>query len=315
MPMPTRCPSCRHCYALSEKYFGKTVRCRRCHSLFVVPAPKPPPQAADTSRSDLLDTQAQLPADGDDIFSNPAPSDRHGPLSMHGYQLRPLRSVTLGDFQLLRKVGAGNMGAVYLAQQRSHDRPVALKVLFRHLALQPLFVERFYQEATAMARLDHPGIVRLFGVACAEDFHCLAMEFVDGFSTAFLQGKLGGRFNLGDALFIVLRAAEALRHAHEEQIIHRDVKPSNLLISRLGRVKLTDLGLAKPMDQDVSLTDTGLAVGTPQYMAPEQSLTPKQVDQRCDIYALGTCLYEFLTGRPPFAGETAREVLRAKEQG
>src|SRR5262249_59910136 len=111
MPLPTRCPSCRRCCSLAENYFGKPVRCPHCHSVFVVAVPKSP-QAADPSRSDLIDTQPQLPADGDDIFSNPALSDRHGPLSMHGYQLRPLRSVTLGDFQILRKVGAGNMGAV-----------------------------------------------------------------------------------------------------------------------------------------------------------------------------------------------------------
>jgi serine/threonine protein kinase len=143
----------------------------------------------------------------------------------------------------------------------------------------------------------------------------MAMEFVKGVNVADLQAQLGGRLRVGDALYVTLRCAEALQHAHEQRLAHRDVKPQNILVSQLGQVKLTDLGLAKPLDEDLSLTDSGLGVGTPHYMAPEQALDSKRADHRCDIYALGVVLYGLLTGQLPFQGESALELLRAKEQG
>jgi tRNA A-37 threonylcarbamoyl transferase component Bud32 len=255
----------------------------------------------------------------EDIFEDeshrlPNP-DEAGPLSIKGIKVLPLRSITLGDFQILRKLGAGSMGAVYLAMQRSAAREVALKVLYRHLALQQLSVERFYREAAAMARLSHPGIVRIFGVGQTQGFHHIAMECVQGYNVAHLQANLGGRLEVRDALNITLRVAEALEHAHQARIVHRDVKPKNILVTDLGYVKLTDLGLAKPLDEDLSLTDSGTGVGTPLYMPPEQLLNGKRADHRADIYALGGVLYEFLTARPPFHGDSAMEMLRAKERG
>jgi serine/threonine protein kinase len=242
-----------------------------------------------------------------------APSD--GPLSQRGVSARPHRTLTWGDFQVLKKVGAGNMGAVYLAHHKSTQRQVALKVLYQNLATRAEFVERFYREAQAMTRLDHPSIVRCFGVGEEKGCPYFAMEYVRGFNTAVILRELGRPFAVGDALYIVLRCLEAMQHAHERHVIHRDLKPENILITDLGRVKITDLGLAKPMDQDTSLTDTGVGMGTPKYVAPEQANDAKRADQRADIYALGGILYHYLTGQPPFQGRNALELLVAKETG
>src|SRR5207247_403834 len=126
----------------------------------------------------------------------------------------PFRTLALSDFQILKKLGAGAMGAVYLARQRSQDRLVALKVLWRHLASRPHSVQRFSREAEVMAHLDHPGIVRLHGAGAEQDLYFFAMDYVDGCSAAFLGDALGTGLPVGDALFVVLRCAEALRHAH-----------------------------------------------------------------------------------------------------
>src|SRR5262249_33289224 len=137
----------------------------------------------------------------------------------------------LGDFQVYRQLGAGKMGMVYLARHVATNREMALKVLHHHLAVQKPYVTLFYREARAMPRLDHPGIVRIYEAGQSQGFHHIAMEFVHGYSLEYLQEKLGGRLRPGDALFFTLRTAEALRHAHERKVIHRDVKPTNILIS------------------------------------------------------------------------------------
>jgi serine/threonine protein kinase len=142
------------------------------------------------------------------------------------------------------------------------------------------------------------------------------MEFIEGFSTSLLLKQFGGKLVLGDAIHIALRCADALRYAHERGIVHRDIKPENIMITLAGEIKLADLGLAKPMDdEDLSLTDTGTSLGTPKYMAPEQARNAKYADHRSDIYALGAVLYTFVAGQPPFRGETAMELLLAKEKG
>jgi serine/threonine-protein kinase len=221
---------------------------------------------------------------------------------------------TLGDYRLLRKLGTGGMGSVYLARQISLDRDVALKVMARELAEKPAFVERFYREARLMARLDHPHIVHCYGVGHDHGWHYLAMEYVDGGSLAHWL-KRDRQLSVGDALHIILACAEALRHAHEQQLIHRDVKPDNVLISSKGIVKVGDLGLAKALDEDLAVTTTGTGAGTPLYMAPEQARDLKRVDHRCDLYALGCVLYRCLAGTTPFRGETMIEVLEVKEKG
>jgi serine/threonine-protein kinase len=219
-----------------------------------------------------------------------------------------------GDFRLMKKLGEGAMGAVYLARQISFDRIVALKILFPHVARNPKLVERLRREANAMFQLDHPNIVQ--GYAYGEDQGCpyVAMEYIKGRNLQKILNKVG-KLSVADALYIVLACCRALAYAHQQGMVHRDVKPENILITKTGSVKIADLGMVKTFDDDMSLTQTGHAVGTPWYMPLEQAKNAKDTDGRCDIYALGCTLYCLLTGNPPFIGGTIIEVIRAKEQG
>lgn len=240
--------------------------------------------------------------------SPPASSAGKGPPS--GAQ----KAQTLGDYKLMKKLGQGGMGAVYLAHHISLDRDVALKVMTKELASKPAFVERFKREARVMAKLDHPNILRCFDVGEAQGFHYLSIEFVEGGSIGDWLKKLG-KLSIGDSLHVVLACAQALQHAHELKLIHRDMKPDNVLLTKKGVVKVADLGLAKATDDDLGLTKTGTGAGTPYYMAPEQARDAKHVDGRADIHALGCMLYEFLTHEKPFEGATLVEVIEAKDKG
>ncbi|GEM_PF-6926195 len=222
----------------------------------------------------------------------------------------------LGDFNLIAKIGEGAMGAVHKARQISFNRDVALKVLFPHIAKNPKLVERLNREGRTMGRLDHPNIVQAYGVYEHQGWHYIALEFVDGQSMQKWLDELG-RVSLGDALHITITCARALEYAHKEGVVHRDIKPDNILINKNGAVKVADLGMVK-LDEDeehMALTQTGHAVGTPWYMPLEQAKNAKETDGRSDIYALGCMLYCFVTGTPPFAGKTLLDVIRAKEVG
>lgn len=221
---------------------------------------------------------------------------------------------TLGDFSVIKKIGQGGMGAVFKARQISLDREVALKVLARHLADDEKFVSRFNREARVMARLDHGNIIRCYQVGKENGLDYLAMEYVDGCSLQDLIDK-HGRFSVGDALYVTLRVADALQYAHELNLVHRDIKPDNILITKKGVVKVADLGLAKPVNDDLSMTAAGVGAGTPHYMAPEQMRSAKEVDGRADIYALGGMLYVMLTGKKPHDGATLIKLLEQKEKG
>jgi len=221
----------------------------------------------------------------------------------------------LGDFEIKKKLGQGGMGVVYLAHQVSLDRDCALKVLSKELAAKPGFVERFIREARSMAKIDHPNCVKCYAVDSDKGLNFVAMELIDGRS---MQDWLNSQKQLSipDALLVTILIGEALHHAHELNMIHRDVKPDNILVTRKGQVKLSDLGLAKAVDDtDMSLTQSGAGLGTPHYMAPEQARNAKHVDRRCDVYALGCTLYHFLTGKTPFAGGSLVELITNKEKG
>lgn len=226
----------------------------------------------------------------------------------------PKKISRVGDFQLVKKLGQGGMGTVFLAKQVSLDRLVALKTLSKELAKREDFVARFLREARAMARLDHPNVVRVYAAESSQGLNYAAIEYIDGQSMQKWMDQLG-QLSVGDALCVTLAAADALRHAHEQSMIHRDVKPDNILVTRRGVVKVADFGLAKAVDEDVSMTQSGTGLGTPLYMAPEQGRNAKHVDARTDIYALGCTLYYFLTGKLPFVGKDAVEIILAKEQG
>jgi serine/threonine protein kinase len=276
------------------------------------PAAEPAPASAtlpDIAMTSAADSLIEL----DDVMKQAA--ERPGPLSLKGFRVQPERSLTLGEFRILQKLGTGGMGAVYLARQIGLNRPVALKVLPRYQATRPGQVQRFDREVGVLANLDHPNIVRFYGAGEEMGFRYFAMEFVEGLSVAAVRERLGGKLQVGDALHIVRKCAEALHYAHERQIIHRDVKPENLLINGLGHIKITDLGLAKPLDEDLAITASGVGLGTPLFAAPEQTRDARQADQRSDIYALGGVLYQLLTGELPFKESVFVSLFLAKEQG
>jgi eukaryotic-like serine/threonine-protein kinase len=224
---------------------------------------------------------------------------------------------TIPNWTIIRKLGQGGMGAVYKAVHSvMAKKVVAMKVLAPNLANNPDFVARFEREAKSAGALDHPNVVAGVDYGhTSTGAPFFAMEFVDGYSAKDLLEK-HGKLKVADAVRIVRDVAQALDHAAACKLIHRDIKPDNIMVTkRDGVVKLADLGLAKQMDDENSMTQTGSGFGTPYYMPPEQARNAKYVDPRSDIYALGATLYHLLTGKVPFTGDTAMEVLIAKEKG
>ena len=214
------------------------------------------------------------------------------------------------QFEILRLLGQGGMGAVYQARQPTLDRIIALKVLPPQTAGDPGFAERFNREARALARLNHPNIVAIHEFGEAGGWHFLVMEFVDGPNLRQIQRS--ERLSPEQALAIVPQICDALQFAHNAGIVHRDIKPENILLDSRARVKITDFGIAKILGapgSQMSLTGARDVVGTPHYMAPEQVETPQRVDHRADIFSLGVVFYELLTGELPlgrFAAPSSR---------
>jgi len=214
----------------------------------------------------------------------------------------PLEAVAAAfpHLEILQLIGHGGMGVVYKARQPKLDRFVGLKLLPQALAADPAFAERFNREARLLARLNHPNIVTVHDFGQSGPFFYLLMEFVDGVNLR--QAMQAGRFTPQQAMLLVPKICEALQFAHDEGILHRDIKPENILLDTRGRVKIADFGIAKLVGEakeQLTLTASGLAVGTPHYMAPEQLEHPHDVDQRADIYSLGVVFYEMLTGELP----------------
>lgn len=213
-------------------------------------------------------------------------------------------------YRVLRQLGRGGMGIVYQAEHTVMERLVALKVVSRHLLDSPEAVERFGREVRAAARLDHPNIVRAYDAEQADDLQLLVMEYVEGKSlTDVLDRK--GPLPISHACQYVRQAALGLQHAHEKGMVHRDLKPANLMLTPKGVVKILDFGLAKlnsERKRGSDLTRKDMAMGTPEYMAPEQALDTKSADIRADIYALGCTLYCLLAGRPPFRSADGNDL-------
>jgi tRNA A-37 threonylcarbamoyl transferase component Bud32 len=234
---------------------------------------------------------------------------------------------SLGDFDLLEEIGAGGMGRVFKARQRSRGRVVALKTLLPRYVATPGLVQRLRKEAEAAGQLNHPGIVPVYGIDKAGGHVFFTMPLIEGraLDERLSQGPLDNR----RAALIVQRVAEAVAYAHRMGVIHRDLKPGNILLDRDGGVKVTDFGLARRLDvQDMDATDAsvraahpvtvgsvfqqtqaGVVMGTPGYMAPEQAIATGNVGPAADVWALGAVLYACLTGRPPFVGAHALETL------
>ena len=216
--------------------------------------------------------------------------------------LAPLLPQIIGDYELLEVIGRGGMGVVYRARQRSLDREVAIKMIHENRPLNPENRRRFLAEAQATARLDHPCIVPVYEVSQHEGQPFFSMRLIRGQTLAdrLRHGPLPPR-----QAAIMAEVSRAIAYAHSLGILHRDIKPSNIMLDELGRVRVTDFGLAKLVDSQDSLTRTGATVGTPSYMAPEQAAgLAAHVGPRSDVYALGAVLYHLLTGRPPLIADT-----------
>ncbi len=212
-------------------------------------------------------------------------------------------------YQLLEQLGAGAMATVYLAKQLSLDRLVAIKILPRKFTQKPEFVERFYQEGRAAAKLNHPNIVHALDVGNTGETHYFVMEYVKG-RTVFEEIERRGRYTEREAIQIALQVARALEHAHSVGLIHRDVKPKNIMITEEGRAKLADMGLARAVsDREAAEAEAGKAFGTPYYISPEQIRGEIDVDFRADIYSLGATLYHMVTGQVPFDGPNPSSVM------
>ena len=214
----------------------------------------------------------------------------------------------LGGYELIAKLGEGGMGAVYKARQISLDRIVAVKVLPAQLSRNREYIARFRREARLAGKIAHPNVVQVLDVGEDADRHYIAMEFVDGSDTAALIRE--GRIEEKRALEIIRGVARALVVAHEKGIVHRDIKPANIMLASDGTPKLSDLGIAKQTGtKGATLTRTGAAMGTPQYMSPEQCQGVREIDGRSDIYSLGATLYHMVCGKVPFGGATPPAVM------
>ncbi len=225
-------------------------------------------------------------------------------------EARPEKKI--GKYEIQKKIGAGGMGAVYLALDPMLNRVCALKVLPKDKARNPTLVRRFKAEAQAAANLRHENIVTIYEAGEADGFLYIALEYVEGTDIARLVDQRGV-IPQKRSIEIVRQVAQALDHASQKGIVHRDIKPGNLLVRRDGMVKLADLGLARSLDEsvDTSITRAGTTVGTVDYMSPEQARDSKAADVRSDIYSLGCTWYYMLTGRPPFPDGSLTNKLRA----
>ncbi|MFA6562001.1 MAG: serine/threonine-protein kinase [Verrucomicrobiia bacterium] len=244
----------------------------------------------------------------------PPPSSAHAETidsSSDGQPPRQSQPKPLADFdryELLGEIGRGGMGVVYKARQKGLDRVVALKIILAGQLASPEVVRRFLAESRAAARLQHPNIVRVFEAGEFQGRHFFAMEHVAGSNLAALASR--GPLDPVDAARLVCTVARAVEHLHSQGIVHRDLKPSNILLDEKGQPFVTDFGLAKLLDAQSQVTQSGVIAGTPSYMPPEQAAgRTAEVGPRSDVYSLGAILYELLAGRPPFRAESPLDTL------
>lgn len=227
------------------------------------------------------------------------------------------------QFEILGEIGQGGMGKVFLAKDKTNGKMIALKTVKGNVKHDDRVLQRFQKEAQAAVQLHHPNIVKTFGSGMANGTLYIGMEYIEGLTIADRLSKMG-TFTPREALRITRQIAEALAYSHNLGIIHRDIKPQNLLLDKKGNVKILDFGIAKTMwdfeimdvqeaksPEDMLMT-IGQRLGTPVYMPPEQ-MRNEPIDGRADIYALGATLYEMLTGKRPFIGGDVKEVMRQKE--
>ncbi|HUJ39364.1 MAG TPA: serine/threonine-protein kinase [Candidatus Acidoferrales bacterium] len=265
--------------------------------------------AVDKKFKDIAERAAKLKAMGETQILGTAGLRRGGADStvmVTGTDVKP----TLGRYEVLKELGKGAMGTVFLGRDPKINRQVAIKTLrFDDPDLtdedKTALRERFFREAESAGRLNHPHIVNIYDAGEDQDIHYIAMELLDG---ADLKpwGAKGSLHPMSEVVNVVADVADALDYAHSNNVVHRDIKPANLMLLKSGKIKVTDFGIARITDQ--SKTATGTVLGTPSYMSPEQ-LAGKKVDGRSDIFSLGVCLYELLTGEKPFTGDSVATLV------
>jgi Protein kinase domain len=266
----------------------------------VAPGSSPTSPISDMARPSVHEEATVAPRDQAtvDLGSSAPPPDASVPTRVRYF----------GDYEVLRELARGGMGVVFQARQVSLNRPVALKMILAGQLANDIDVKRFYTEAEAAANLDHPGIVPIFEVGQHEGQHYFSMGFVEGQSLA--QRLAGGPLPPREAATLLVNVAEAIEYAHGHGVIHRDLKPGNILLDRNGYPRVTDFGLAKKLEGDSGLTGSGQIMGTPSYMPPEQAGAKRgEVGPAADVYALGATLYALVTGRPPFQAATAMDTV------
>src|SRR5215204_6947864 len=236
-----------------------------------------------------------------------------------------MESEKVSHYRILEKLGAGGMGVVYLAEDMKLGRKVAIKILSQEYTTNKDRLHRFEQEASAASNLNHPNILTIHEVGTDDGRHYIATEFIDG--VTLRRKAAGSQLEMPEILDIAIQVACALEEAHAAGIVHRDIKPDNIMVRRNGYVKVLDFGLAKltessidrtPLDEEAATrvlvqTDAGVVMGTSHYMSPEQA-RGKPVDARSDIWSLGVVIYEMVAGRTPFEGETSTDVIVAITQ-
>ncbi|QRN93050.1 serine/threonine protein kinase [Archangium violaceum] len=280
------CPNCARAHDVSGLADGHELPCA-CGTRFPVRGLERSPVASLDAGVDATVVRPSLPVGG-------SPGMMTGPVA-EGSLVST--AVELPGYELVRVLGRGGMGEVWLARQKSLRRMVAVKVLPPRLAKDPEFVTRFDKEATALAALNHPNIVQIIDRGVAGEHYYFVMEYVEGRSLRDVMRELSP----SEALRVALQVARAIESAHDKDIIHRDLKPENILLDGRGHVKVADFGLAgiRRPDSRLQLTATAVAMGTINYMAPEQRRDAKNVDGRADLFSFGVVLYEMLTGELP----------------
>ncbi|MBI4614890.1 MAG: protein kinase [Planctomycetes bacterium] len=317
------CPKCGRNYNVLHFDPERRYNCRDCmedlvaaaHS-GVVNVSEPPPATDAPEESDLsLPAVEEAPVVVAPPKSSPAAlgdaaalgpeEDAEIEIQLPEEKEDELCGQNVGGYLILKKLGQGGMGKIYKARQISLDRIVVLKMLNDDLANNEVFLSRFQIEARSAARLNHPHIVQIYDVAESDNCHYFSMEYVEGENVGDILDRRG-RLPILRALSIVTQVTEALREAHNNNIVHRDIKPDNILLTARGAAKLSDLGIAKNQNykgnENLEISDLGVTVGTPYYISPEQAKDSSKVDCRADIYSLGASFYHMLTGRVPFYG-------------
>ncbi|MCW8130289.1 MAG: serine/threonine protein kinase [Planctomycetota bacterium] len=315
-PRFVRCPACGESHTLAPGFQGVSTNCVHCGKTIPLmdsskrPGLKLPDNEMTTDLRGTTPPAAAPSAAPEAPVPSSKPAATPAPATPEA-EPDPLLDTVLGKCHLQRRLGEGGMGAVYLARHLTLDVPVAVKVLPQALAQRDrAFVDRFLREARTAAQIHHPNIVQVLDVDFQRGCYFLVMEYVEG-ETAGMRMRRKRMLSEREVCEIGLNVASALEYARRKSIVHRDVKPENILISKEGEIKLADLGLAKRVSgeagSDLTLRDQ--ALGTPFYISPEQATNARAADHRSDLYSLGATLFHLATGRPPFEGTSSFHTM------